>query len=326
MKKVSVIVPVWNVEKYISKCLDSLVNQTLEEIEIIIVNDGSPDNSQKIIDEYVEKYPNKIKSFIIENGGQGAARNFGLTKAIGEYIGFVDSDDYVNKEMFKKMYNKAISEKLDIVITPYNNIFEDTKKEKVEQLFLKTNDDKINAFFNNVGVCNKLYKRELLNGIIFKSKVWYEDLAFSCKVIMNAKKIGYINEGLYNYFIHNGSTMNNNNIYRNLEICDAFDDILNYMKKHKKFNIYYDEVEYLAIYHIFIATIVRIINVKGINKKDKKKIIIKIRKYFEENFPKYKKNKYIRLLDKNKKVIYNLIKHKLYFFVKMIFIIKNVII
>ena len=91
--KVSVIVPVWNVEKYIIKCLDSLVNQTLKEIEIIVVNDGSPDNSQKIIDKYVKKYPDKVKSFIKENGGQGSARNLGIEKAKGEYISFVDKSD-----------------------------------------------------------------------------------------------------------------------------------------------------------------------------------------------------------------------------------------
>ena len=94
MVKVSVIVPVYNVEKYIDKCLDSLVNQTLKDIEIIVVNDGSPDDSQQVIDMYVKKYPKKIKSYIKENGGQGSARNLGLEHAKGEYISFVDSDDY----------------------------------------------------------------------------------------------------------------------------------------------------------------------------------------------------------------------------------------
>ena len=104
--KVSVIVPVYNVEKFIDKCLNSLVKQSLKEIEIIVVNDGTKDNSQKIIDKYVKKYPDKIKSYIKENGGQGSARNYGLKKATGEYIGYVDSDDFVEKDMYKKLYNK----------------------------------------------------------------------------------------------------------------------------------------------------------------------------------------------------------------------------
>ena len=106
--KVSIIIPVYGVEKYISKCLDSLVKQTLNDIEIIVVNDGTKDNSQKIIDKYVKKYPDKVKSFIKENGGQGSARNYGLKQANGDYIGYVDSDDYVELEMYEKLYNKAI--------------------------------------------------------------------------------------------------------------------------------------------------------------------------------------------------------------------------
>ena len=107
MVKVSIIVPVYNVEKYIKKCLDSLVNQTLKDIEIIVVNDGSPDNSQKIIDKYVKEYPTKVKSYITENGGQGSARNFGIYKATGEYILYVDSDDYIELNMAELLYKEA---------------------------------------------------------------------------------------------------------------------------------------------------------------------------------------------------------------------------
>ena len=109
MYKVSVIIPVYNTEQYLNKCLDSLVNQTLKDIEIILINDGSTDNSQNIIDEYSAKYPDKIKSFIKENGGQATARNLGITKATGEYIGFVDSDDWIELNMYEELYNKALS-------------------------------------------------------------------------------------------------------------------------------------------------------------------------------------------------------------------------
>ena len=114
--KVSVIVPVYNVEPYLRKCLNSLVHQTLNEIEVLVVNDGSQDNSQDIIDEYAQKYPEKIRSFIKENGGQGSARNLALGLAKGEFIGFVDSDDWVELTMFETMYQKAFSENADIVI------------------------------------------------------------------------------------------------------------------------------------------------------------------------------------------------------------------
>ena len=160
MVKVSVIVPVYNVEKYIEKCLESLVNQTLKDIEIIVVNDGSPDNSQKIIDKYVQKYPKKIKSYIKENGGQGSARNFGLQKAEGEYIGYVDSDDYVELDMYEKLYNKAKKENLDIVICGSHNVTEEGLKtiELDRQIF---KDKKKNAFFGRMAVWNKIYKKDL---------------------------------------------------------------------------------------------------------------------------------------------------------------------
>lgn len=108
MKKVSVIVPVYNVEKYLERCLNSLVNQTLQDIQIIVVNDGSPDNSQEIIDRFEKEYPDKLKGYIKENGGLSDARNYGMQFVEGEYVAFVDSDDYVDDTMYEKLYIKAI--------------------------------------------------------------------------------------------------------------------------------------------------------------------------------------------------------------------------
>ena len=159
--KVSVIVPVYNVEKYISKCLDSLVNQTLKDIEIIVVNDGSPDNSQKIIDEYVKKYPDKVKSYIKENGGQGSARNYGIELSTGEYIGFVDSDDFVELDMFEKMYNKAKQDNSDIVICGSYNVSEDYSKKEIDVFVNNYNTDLENAIFGKMTVWNKIYKRNI---------------------------------------------------------------------------------------------------------------------------------------------------------------------
>lgn len=318
MPKISIIIPVYNVEKYIDKCLSSLVNQTLEDIEIIVVNDGSPDNSQKIIDNYVKKYPNKVKSFIKENGGQGSARNFGLTKANGEYIGYVDSDDYVELDMYEKLYNVAKKKNLDIVICGSYNVYENGNKYiELEKDFL--GNGKINAFFGRMAVWNKIYKRKLLvtSKVQFRSKVWYEDLDFTVKMILNSKKIGYVNEPLYDYLIREGSTMNNSNVDRNLEILLAFDELRN-DNNYKK---YYAEIEYLAIYHIFITAITRIIRID--NNKSKKEVINKLRRYVIDNFSQYNNNKYLKLLDRNKKIVYNLIRLKQYWIVKLIFKCKD---
>ena len=109
-KKVSIIVPVYGVEEWLERCMESLVHQTLQDIEIIVVNDGSPDNSQEIIDRYVKEYPDLVQGHIKENGGLSDARNYGLQYATGEYIAFVDSDDYVDVTMYEKLYKKAIEE------------------------------------------------------------------------------------------------------------------------------------------------------------------------------------------------------------------------
>ena len=111
MKKVSVIVPVYNTKQYLKRCMDALVKQTLEDIEIVAVNDGSTDDSLQMLKEYEEKYPEKVRVLSKENGGQATARNLGIRECTGEYIGFADSDDYIDTTMFEKMYRKHKHEK-----------------------------------------------------------------------------------------------------------------------------------------------------------------------------------------------------------------------
>ena len=321
--KISVIVPVYNVEKYIGKCLDSLVNQTLEDIEIIIVNDGSPDNSQKIINKYVKKYPQKVKSFIKENGGQGSARNYGLKHAKGEYVAYVDSDDWVELDMFEKMYNLAKKDKSDIVICGNKVVSMDNKIIKVESATTFNHTD-LNIIFGKMAVWNKIYNRKVLINarVSFRNKVWYEDIDFTMKMLLNDHKISFINEPLYNYLLRPGSTMNNSNINKNLEILDAFDETIRHFKKIDNYDNIYDKIEFIAIYHIYIFTIVRVINAKSHNKM-KLPVINSINKYMKDNFPNFRKNRYIKHMDRNKKIIYFLINTKMYWLIKLIFKIKS---
>ena len=315
MAKVSVIVPVYNVENYIDRCLKSLVNQTLEDIEIIVVNDGSPDNSQKIIDKYVKRYPNKVKSYIKENGGQGSARNFGLEKSTGEYIGYVDSDDYVEKDMYERLYNKAKEKELDIVVCGSYNVYEVTNDKTIDLDRIIFDDKKVNSFFGRMAVWNKIYKKSLVKGIKFRSKVWYEDLDFTVKVLTNAKKIDYVNEPFYDYLIREGSTMNNSNVERNLEILQAFDEI----KDNKKYG---NIIEFLAIDHIYISAIVRVINANE-DKKLKKEVIKKLKDYVLNNFPNFKKNRYLYTLTRNRKIVYNLVNMNQFWLIKLLFKLKG---
>ena len=321
--KVSVIVPVYNVEKFIDKCLNSLVKQSLKEIEIIVVNDGTKDNSQKIIDKYVKKYPDKIKSYIKENGGQGSARNYGLKKASGEYIGYVDSDDFVEKDMYKKLYNKAKENNYDIVVCGNYNVSEDYQNKNIDAFINNYNTDLENIFFGKMAVWNKIYKRDILikNKLEFKEKVWYEDLAFTLKAIMNSNTFAFIDEPLYDYLIREGSTLNNSNVQRNLEILDAFNDILSYIQHNKK-EEYFSKIEFLAIDHIYISAIVRVLKAEA-DDKVKRETINKLIDYMNKKFPNYKNNKYINTLSKNRKIIYKLINIKMYGLINLIFKVKK---
>jgi len=127
--KFSIIVPVYNVEDYLKQCLDSIIGQTYTNFEIIIVNDGSKDNSQQIIDEYEQKYPSLIKAFKKENGGLSDARNFGVEKVVGDYILFVDSDDYINKELLEKLNEVIVRDKEPEIISFDAQVIHKDKKE-----------------------------------------------------------------------------------------------------------------------------------------------------------------------------------------------------
>ncbi len=324
MKKidVSIIIPVYNVEKYLEKCLSSLVKQTLKNIEIIVVNDGTKDNSQKIIDKFVKEYPKLIISIIKENGGQGSARNLGLKHASGEYIGYVDSDDYVEKDMFEKMFNKAKEENLDIVVCGNNIVDESYNVIKTETPII-FNDER-NILFGKPAVWNKIYKHKILEGLEFRSKKLYEDLDFSLKLLLKDYKIGYIDEYLYNYLLRAGSSMNNSNIGRNLDIIDAFEETINYYKKNNKYKKIQSELEILAVEHIYISSIVRVI-LSSADYKNKTEIINKLKYYVDNSFPNYMNNKYLKDITKKRRIILYLIKNKLYFLVKILFAIKGAI-
>jgi len=302
MIKVSIIVPVYNVEKYLKRCLDSLVNQTLNEIEILVVNDGSPDNSQKIIDKYTKKYPDLVKSFKKENGGQGSARNYAIKKAKGQYIMYVDSDDFVENNMAKVLYNEAIKTKSDIVICGNNIFSEEYKFIKKESAYYTNNkkDIKENFLIGNMAVWNKLFKKSLItdNNIEFRSKVWYEDLDFNVKCFLKAKKITIVDKPLYNYLIREGSTMNNNNSKRNLEILLALNEIIKFSKEN---NIYDDEtISRLIFEQVLIYTINRVAQQKS---KDKKLVIKELINYCKQNINNYKSKHFYKNISKNKKII-----------------------
>lgn len=198
--KISVIVPVYNVEKYVEECLESILNQSMKEIEIICINDGSTDSSLKFLNNYKKKYEN-IKIINQENGGLSNARNIGFSFSEGEYIFFIDSDDFFcDMNILETFYKKAKEKNLDFIEGNFNFYYSDKKKKikarknEVEEILVKGEERYRylieNKLYASV-VWNKLYKKDFLlkNKINFTEKILYEDVDFSYKVYHSAKKI-----------------------------------------------------------------------------------------------------------------------------------------
>ncbi|MBR1915793.1 MAG: glycosyltransferase family 2 protein [Alphaproteobacteria bacterium] len=199
--KVSIVIPVYNVEDYIRQCLESIVNQTLKEIEIIIVNDCSPANEEAIIREFMAQDSRIVYIKNPKNVGLGEARNIGFAKATGEYFGCVDSDDYVDKTMFEKMYLKAKSNDADIAICNLYRIDCQTGVTNIDSCFNVTPDDFIlQAFDCAVAAYLRIYKQSFFKKYIkYPFGVKHEDVVPFFTGYLNTKKISFVNEPLYYY-------------------------------------------------------------------------------------------------------------------------------
>ncbi len=240
---ISIIVPIYNVEKYLIRCIESIINQTYKTIEIILVDDGSTDNSSKICDEYKNK-DKRIKVIHKKNGGLSSARNVGLDIAKGKYIGFVDSDDYISPNMYEMMYNNLIKTSGDIIICNFSyfkkeppsfttefNLKEYTNIEAILEL-IKLKKRKIEDY-----AWNKLYKKELFKNIRYPERFLYEDIGTTYKLFNKSKKIVTIDCRLYAYYDNGNSITYNNNtqkIFDRIEMIEnRYNDLIKNYKEYK---------------------------------------------------------------------------------------------
>ena len=270
-KTVSVIIPVYNVRDYLRKCLDSVVEQTYEYLEVIIINDESPDDSLQIALEYTAKYPH-FHCYTIENRGLGGARNFGMEQAQGEYIFFLDGDDYLTPDCIARLVEAAESTGSDLVAAGCYDVREDGS---VLQVYENTYRNAVTSLaeepqllFNRICACFKLFRRELLEGFRFESRVWYEDLRLIPKLYLRAQKIAYVDAPVYCYVQRAGSIMNNSDCGRNLQIVEAFEDLLGHYRAQGVYEQYRNELEFLVIEHIATAGLGRVALGKGQVRKE----------------------------------------------------------
>lgn len=293
MRKVSVIVPVYNVEQYLKKCLDSLVRQTLSDIEIIVVNDGTKDHSQMIIDDYVKKYPNMIKSYKKENGGLSSARNYGLQYASGEYIAFVDSDDFVEETMYEELYQKAKENQFDLVMCDFNEIRNGKKIScschLTHDLFGKeTIKEHMISFYPSAW--NKLYKKDLFQMIKFKEGIWFEDVEFGYRLLPFISSIGVVKKPFYQYLIREGSITStvDPRIYH---CIDNWNGIIQFYQSHHLYDEYQQELEYCYVRYLYASFIKMATKYSRI---EYLKAVACARKQVQQQFPNYKNNVYLK--------------------------------
>lgn len=298
--KVSVIVPVYNTEKYLKNCIDSLLKQNFEDYEIIVINDLSPGNAEEIIKSYNDKKIVYIKNKT--NKGIGYNRNLGIKKAKGEYVCFIDSDDYVREDFISKMYNYSKENNLDLCVCDYVNVDEEGNKLKEFNLsdFCITNYEENNKILCEINLApwNKLYKKDMLvkNKIEFSETLKYEDLSFVALSIKNSKKIGKITEQLNYYTIHNNSETTT----RDKRVFDIFKQ-LDIVRNEYKSGKYLDELTVSVLLNYTIQQRYQI------DKNIQSKFIDDAFKYLNDNNIDYKHSEYIKnrsflksLIEKNK--------------------------
>jgi glycosyltransferase involved in cell wall biosynthesis len=234
--KISIIVPVYKVEQYLRKCVDSILAQTLTNFELILINDGSPDNCGEICDEYVKK-DSRVRVIHKENGGQATARNWGLDMAKGDYVGFVDSDDWIEPDMYELLYRICENNDCDIASCSSKIYYQNkTVITGTHPLHSLNNSEAMRALlegklFDEV-VWTKLFKRSVIGNIRFPVGVMYEDTAFTYRVIHECKKVCCIGEPKYNYIKRESSTMDRAIKNVSIDAVMIYDEMYEFINKH----------------------------------------------------------------------------------------------
>lgn len=312
--KVSIIVPVYNGEKYLPKCLDSLVNQTLSDIEIVIINDGSKDNSHDVIDKYASVYSNKIVYKKIKNGGVSNARNMALDMANGEYILFCDCDDYIDLDMCETLYNKAKETHSEYIVCGYYSEDEKGKFKKMSlgnmSEYSKSLEENPNIIFDsNSFIASKLISKKIIDkyNIRFNKKYnIFEDLLFAYMTMLKANKIEKVNKAFYHYIRRDGVSASGGFGSKFYDLFPVMDDLKEYYLENTNVD-FQEQLTFLAIRHSFMRFVTfhklkdTFLKIKYINNTFD---------YLDEFDGGWKKNKYFKL----KKINYKIFRSKIVWF------------
>ena len=284
MKNISVIVPIYNSEKYISRCIDSILNQEYKDFELLLINDGSTDNTNNIINSYND---GRIKIYNQENKGAGSARNLGLKYATGKYIVFVDSDDIIKSDYLKIMIEIIEKNNADIVACLYEknveNIIENQTKDN-EYIEILNNENAFKYLISlpekiPMSVIGKIFVKEIIDNNLFDENNYYEDIEFATKIFLNSQKVVFLNKKMY---IYNQRKNSRSSFFENDDRIKACE---------KSFKIVQKELlnDYIT-YALFNA--ISIVNMMLLNNKYNCELQNKVKEYVKENIKSVKKSKY----------------------------------
>lgn len=296
--KLSIVAAVYNLQDYLPRCLDALVNQTMKDIEILCIDDGSTDKAPQIIEEYQKKYPEKVKVFHKGNGGEFTTRNYGLERAKGEYVTFVDTDDYVEPDWAEKLYNAAKENDADLAICGFERIDLVTNKViAINMTGFGTAVKEINPkddylLFINPAPWNKVYKREKIEDLKFLPFRGFNDTLFLASCYTRIKKIAFIPDVLYHYYLRYDSQIHSINEQDVNNLKKYLIEVKELYKKSNK----YGEMKYMldtfAFLHLGTSVMYRVSYDKTVNMK---KILKDTIKYLDENFSNWRKSPFLKL-------------------------------
>lgn len=321
----SIVIPVYNVKDYLPKCIDSLLVQDCRSCEIILVDDGSTDGeSGAICDRYAAAHPEIIRVIHKANGGLGDARNVGLEAASGEYLIFIDSDDYVDAAMLDALRRAVDAYHSDIIDFGFAVDTDGVITERhvddlpTDRTFLLEDTRKMLLMEPNAW--SRVWKRSLFleHNIRYPSRVWYEDIRTSGKLFAKAKSIAAVPEVFYYYVVRQNSITRNTNVARNAEILDAFDDLLGWYRQQGLFENYYSELSRLAVDHVLIAASVRVLRIDP-----KNPLLERFQEYVRTQFPDYLENPYLQQLPRSHKLLVRLLRKKQYGLIRTLFDVKD---
>ena len=301
--KLSIVIPVYNTREYLPACLDSVIVPGLGDFEIVIINDGSTDDSGVIAADYAARYPQLIRLITTENGGLGAARNVGIENARGEFLFFLDSDDRLVPGALPEMMAELQPER-DMILFDFLSVRPDgTVIERLNgsgkkgALSLTSYPELLMEY---PSACNKLCRRELFtkSAVRFPGRVWYEDLRTMPKLYLWTEKIFAVDKAWYQYVTRPGSITKSANLERNLEIIDAADDLVGYYKAMGMYDKYRDQLAYVTFYNVFLTASVRVCT-----SDPKSPVLPALREALSERFPDFAKNPYVRSMPAKHKML-----------------------